>query len=72
MRGKDIIKRLGQEGWYIFFGNCADALKILAKTPADKVTIITLKDDDPKAFAKWQKIKTTAESSPYEGKKIHP
>lgn len=52
----------------IFFGSCADALEILAKTPADKVVMITLKDDDPKALVKWQTIKTTAESSPTKAK----
>lgn len=52
----------------IFFGSCADALEKLAKTPADKVVIITLKDDDPKAFVKWKTIKTTPESPPTKAK----
>lgn len=52
----------------VFFGSRADARAKLAKTPANKVVLITLKGDDPEAFAEWQAMKTTAKSSPAKAK----
>lgn len=52
----------------IFLGSRTDASKKLANTLASKVIVITIQENDSKAFANWRSIKSNIERSPAKAK----